>query len=336
MQFNYLGGQSTRDTLSQALGQRNPVLEGQLEFTKNAFTTGVSSAGQTMRQAMGDSQRQRESLLTSKTTKEEGVINRQSNKDLLSERLAGEKEEFDRRFEIEGRRQEGQTLEEIRRENLRTDAEKEEYKRRTDLEREEFNRRQGIVDQKTKDETAKLGRTQKGKLQGYQTKFDAALGAVSDPAVREKMQGNWNKVIAALEATTDPDERAGLMETLSGLLDPNTQKNLAEAKPLDPASGTPESTEGKRDFATPSPTPPSRTSALKPSGTASPAIPQRNAQGILVNPNGGSTPAYTPPVAKAQPRTMGELFKAPKAPAPLSIPDFGNPNNFWDGKSDLR
>jgi len=108
MQFNYLGGQSNRDTLSQALGQRNPVLEGQLDFTKSAFVTGVQGAGQTMRTAMGLDQQQKESVLRSKTAREEGALNRQSSKDLLTEKLAADETEFDRRFDLEGQRNEDQ------------------------------------------------------------------------------------------------------------------------------------------------------------------------------------------------------------------------------------
>ena len=92
MQFNYLGGQGgPRDTLGQALGQRNAVLEGQLDFTKSAFVTGVQGAGQTMRQAMQNDQQQRESVLRNKTTLQEGALNRASQMETLQAKLASDK-----------------------------------------------------------------------------------------------------------------------------------------------------------------------------------------------------------------------------------------------------
>ena len=93
MQFNYLGGQGgPRDTLGQALGQRNAVLEGQLDFTKSAFVTGVQGAGQTMRQAMQNDQQQRESVLRNKTTLQEGALNRASQMETLQAKLASDKD----------------------------------------------------------------------------------------------------------------------------------------------------------------------------------------------------------------------------------------------------
>jgi len=96
MQFNFLGGQSQRDTLNYALGQRNPVLDSQLDFAKSAFTTGVQGVGATMRTAMQIGQQDRESILRDKTTIREGVLNRQKEQDLLSQRLEADKVAYER------------------------------------------------------------------------------------------------------------------------------------------------------------------------------------------------------------------------------------------------
>jgi hypothetical protein len=75
MQFNYLGGQSNRDTLQNALGQRSSTLEGQLDFSKNAFTTGVQGVGNTLRSLIAAEQQNKESVLRNKTTIQEGILN---------------------------------------------------------------------------------------------------------------------------------------------------------------------------------------------------------------------------------------------------------------------
>lgn len=105
MQFNYLGNQAgQRDTLTNALGQKLPTLDSQLDFSRSAFTTGVTGAGQTLRQAMQNDQQQRESVLRNKTTIQEGMMNRQANRDLMNDKLLGESLEFDRQFDMQGQR----------------------------------------------------------------------------------------------------------------------------------------------------------------------------------------------------------------------------------------
>jgi len=88
MQFNYLGGQSERDTLSQALGQRNPVLESQLSFNREAFTTGLQGANATLRTAMQIGAQESEAAMRNKTAKQEGAMNRASNTETLERRLS--------------------------------------------------------------------------------------------------------------------------------------------------------------------------------------------------------------------------------------------------------
>lgn len=96
MQFNFLGGNTQRDTLQNALGQRNPVLENQLDFSKSAFTTGVQGVGNTMREAMRLGQAETEAIRRDKTTIREGILSRQKDQDLLSQRLEADKTAYER------------------------------------------------------------------------------------------------------------------------------------------------------------------------------------------------------------------------------------------------
>jgi hypothetical protein len=96
MQFNFLGGNTQRDTLQNALGQRNPVLESQLDFSKSAFTTGVQGVGNTMREAMRLGQAETESVRRDKTTTRESMLSRQKDQDLLTQRLEADKTAYER------------------------------------------------------------------------------------------------------------------------------------------------------------------------------------------------------------------------------------------------
>jgi hypothetical protein len=213
MQYNFLGGQSQRDTLTQALGQRNPVLEAQLDFSKSAFVTGVQGAGQTMRTAMNIGEQQRDSIMKDKTAKAEGAMNRQNSAELLSQKLAADSLEFDRQTETrrtevtaaEGRAKLEQQAKEAR--------DKAEFDRRRQLGLDDRK----VVEDKTRTTTTA---TNQGTLAGYKAKFDALFPTIKDKAVAERFKGMFDKLYGIVSAEKDPDKFAGMLKSLEGLLDP--------------------------------------------------------------------------------------------------------------------
>ena len=241
MQFNYLGGQGgPRDTLQNALGQRSPVLDAQLDFNKSAFTTGVASAGQTLRQAMQNDQAQKDSVLRSKTAREEGMLNRQSSKDLLSEKLAAEEAEFDRRFSLEGERNTNL----FNRDQAEADRR---LRESTGRERAEFDRRRGIQ----KEDAATLeAKTQKTDA----STFAATTGAIEtkfrlfreSPNIDQKRKdfvtSQYDKIMASLDRMPS-DQRLKALALLESQLDPQAQSNFydlnSDGKPKETPKKTP-------------------------------------------------------------------------------------------------
>jgi len=247
MQFNFLGGQSQRDTLAAALGQRNPVLEAQLEFNKNAFTTGVQGAGQTMRTAMSLAQQQKDSLLRNKTAREEGELNRASAMDTLTKRMEFDKSQAaeataQRQAEIEAgiaqRKIEREEASALRREE--EDAKR--AARKADLDdarardKEEYDRRLAEA-VKAKDAAAK------GKFAAVLNSYNQELGLNDDDhkfddweeedvdiktpsgeivgqrkrkfsKTRRAMEKHRDDLLASINATTDPNERTALVESI--------------------------------------------------------------------------------------------------------------------------
>ena len=247
MQYNFLGGQSQRDTLAAALGQRNPVLEAQLDFSKNAFVTGVQGVGQTARTAMSLAQQQQDSLLRAKTAREEGELSRASALDTLTKRMEFDKSQAaeataQRQAEIEA----GIAQRKIEREEAaalrREEEEAKRAARKADLDdarardREEYDRRAGEA-AKAKDLAAK------GKLTAALTSFNQELDLNDDDhkfedweeedvdiktpsgevvgqrkrkfsKTRRAMEKHRDDLLASVNATSDPNERAALVDSI--------------------------------------------------------------------------------------------------------------------------
>lgn len=247
MQYNFLGGQSQRDTLANALGQRNPVLESQLDFSKQAFLTGVQGVGQTARTAMGLAQQQQESLLRAKTAREEGEASRANAIDTLTRRMEFDKSQAaeataQRQAEIEA----GIAQRKIEREEASALRKEEEAAKRA-------ARNQDLADSRTRDreeydrrmaEAIKLkGDAARGKLTAAVTAFDQEMG-LSDPdhaftdfeeedvdilspsgevvgqrkrkfsKTQRAMQKHRDDLMAQIESVTNPSERAALIDSL--------------------------------------------------------------------------------------------------------------------------
>lgn len=220
MQFNFLGGQSRRDTLQDALGQRNQVLDAQLDFSKTAFATGVQGVGATMRQAMQIGQQENEAVRRDKTTIREGALQRQQAQELLSQKLEADDVMFERTSEREDARtkaaNEARRLEILGQEGRANRAQLEKEAR----DNAEFERRRklGLGDAETARKAAEA--TNKGKVAGFKAKFDALYPTIKDKDVAERFKSMFDKMYTAIEAEKDPDKFAGMLSSLQGMLDP--------------------------------------------------------------------------------------------------------------------
>jgi len=258
MQFNFLGGQSQRDNLSTALGQRNPVLEAQLDFSKSAFVTGVQGVGQTMRTAMQVGQQERESVLRNKTSIQEGILNRQKDQDLLSQRLAADKTAYERSLADQDKRASDarqarlDDAEALRQKGLDDQAEKE---RR---EKEEYARRLGLV---TTDKTVaenkeydKLDKSVTGELEGIKARFGGELESVTfdddnqydfndDGTIRlddngqpiatgkrAKIQGHFDKIYNQAKGIANATERQAFIRQMTGQLSLTNIRGMYDSK----------------------------------------------------------------------------------------------------------
>ena len=249
MQFNYLGGQSQRDTLSQALGQKNPVLDAQLDFNKSAFTTGVAGAGQTMRQAMSNDQQQRDSVLRSKTAREEGQLNRTNATETLERKLsfdagqaatAAETRKAEIAAAIAQRKIEADEAAGVRaaEEKAKADRRKQDLDDQREKDAKEYDRRTGDAATKAaaaakgKFTTALLGFNQELDLADDDHRFDdwededVDIKSPSGEVVgqrkrkfsktRRAMEKHRDDLLNTVNSTIDPTERASLIDSIVG------------------------------------------------------------------------------------------------------------------------
>lgn len=300
MQFNYLGGQSQRDTLQNALGQKNATLDAQLDFTKSAFTTGVSGAGQTMRTAMQVGQQAQEAALRNKTSIQEGVLNRQQNQDLLGQRLAAEKTAYERSVADQTKRDADARQARLddaaaARQNVLDDQAAREAR-----DKEEFERRRALGIDDRKEQRNQAAAKTKGRISGVQARFEALKPQITNPDTLKSVESSLKKLQEALSKTTDPDEQEGLLSSIDDLLRPETLVRMAEgaakakeaSKPKAPQDNTnPENSDMSEDVwklfgfgATESPAKP-----------ATPAAPSAPAGSIPA-----ATPASSAPAEKEQ------------------------------------
>ena len=258
MQFNFLGGQSQKDTLTQALGQRNTVLDSQLDFAKSAFTTGVQGVGATMRTAMQIGQQERESVLKNKTSMQEGMLNRQKDQDLLSQRLEADKTAYERSLADQDKRTKDarqarlDDAEALRTKALDDQAEKE----RRD--KEEYARRLGLA---TTDKTVaenkeydKLDKSVTGELEGIRARFSGELGSVEfdddnqydfnddgtirlddngqpiSTGKRAKIQGHFDKVYNQAKGIANATERQAFIRQMTGQLSLTNIRGMYDSK----------------------------------------------------------------------------------------------------------
>jgi len=262
MQFNFLGGQSQRDNLSTALGQRNPVLESQLDFSKSAFTTGVQGVGNTMREAMRLGQAENEAVRRDKTTIREGMLSRQKDQDLLTQRLEADKLAYERSLtdqdtRTKDARQKRLDDEAAARENARLDALAREAR-----DREEFNRRLGLA---TTDKAAaeakeldKVNKTVTGELEGYKSRFEGELDLIElegdfegfefnddgtikfddegnpisskSGKMRDKIRSHFKGLYDQTAGMSDPYQRQAFMKQISGQLNLVNIRGLYDPK----------------------------------------------------------------------------------------------------------
>lgn len=251
MQFNFLGGNTQRDTLQNALGQRNQVLESQLDFSKSAFTTGVQGVGATMRQAMQIGQQDREAVMRDKASIREGMLNRQKEQELLGQRLKAEETEFNRKFGMEGQRLTEQTKQRqaeidaaTTQRGLETSAATAQRKIDADaaLEREklrikaEADAKAGLMTDAQKAEAEKLTKSNEGTIAGIMSVWDTkdkatvweldedtdtpetydettgeALTYMKGSSVQRKMREHRDRIMQAANDISDPAARAAYL-----------------------------------------------------------------------------------------------------------------------------
>jgi hypothetical protein len=248
MQFNFLGGNTQRDTLQNALGQRNQVLESQLDFSKSAFTTGVQGVGNTMREAMRLGQAETESVRRDKTTIRESMLSRQKDQDLLTQRLEADKTAYERSLadqdtRTKDARQRRLDDEAAARENANLDQAARERR-----DRDEFNRRLGLT---TTDkivaenkEIDRVNKTVTGELEGFKSRFEGELDLIdlegdSEEAeynddgtaklddegnpilakrgkMRDKIKSHFKGIYEQANAMSDPYQRQAFLKQMSG------------------------------------------------------------------------------------------------------------------------
>jgi hypothetical protein len=248
MQFNFLGGNTQRDTLQNALGQRNQVLESQLDFSKSAFTTGVQGVGNTMREAMRLGQAETESVRRDKTTIRESMLSRQKDQDLLTQRLEADKTAYERSLadqdtRTKDARQRRLDDEAAARENANLDQAARERR-----DRDEFNRRLGLT---TTDkivaenkEIDRVNKTVTGELEGFKSRFEGELDLIDlegdseeveynddgtaklddegNPILakrgkmRDKIKSHFKGIYEQANAMSDPYQRQAFLKQMSG------------------------------------------------------------------------------------------------------------------------
>lgn len=248
MQFNFLGGNTQRDTLQNALGQRNQVLESQLDFSKSAFTTGVQGVGNTMREAMRLGQAENEAVRRDKTTIRESMLSRQKDQDLLTQRLEADKTAYERSLADQDTRTKDARQKRLddaadARENANLDQAARERR-----DREEFNRRLGLT---TTDKAAaenkeidRVNKTVTGELEGFKSRFEGELDLVDlegdfegfefndDGSVklddegnpvtakggkmRDKIKSHFKGIYEQANAMSDPYQRQAFLKQMSG------------------------------------------------------------------------------------------------------------------------
>jgi hypothetical protein len=194
---------------------------------------------------MNIDQQQKESVLRTKTAREEGALNRQSSKDLLAEKLAADETEFDRRFDLEGQRNEDQrkTADEAQRA-----AERRALVVQTDKERREaaeYDRKIKGVTAANKDERerqdALIGSTMAGEISAARKTWDARaaqtifgdwtideeLGDEYSPTQR-KMEEFYKNSMTEFEKLTDVNAKKSFLDRFKA--DGGLDFNLTRAK----------------------------------------------------------------------------------------------------------
>lgn len=250
MQFNFLGGNTQRDTLQNALGQRNSVLDSQLDFSKSAFTTGVQGVGNTMREAMRLGQAETEAVRRDKTTIREGMLSRQKDQDLLTQRLEADKTAYERSLadqdtRAKDARQKRLDDEAAARENANLDQLAKERR-----DREEFNRRLGLT---TTDKVAaenkeldKLNQLVTGELEGFKSRFEGELGSIEfdddnayeldenlipvQSGKRAKIQSHFNKIYEQASQIANPYQRQAFLKQMSGQMNLTNIRGMYDPK----------------------------------------------------------------------------------------------------------
>ncbi len=233
------------------MGQRNATLESQLDFSRSAFTTGVQGAGQTMRTAMQIGQQDREAVMRDKASIREGMLNRQKDQELLSQKLKAEETEFNRRFGMEGQRLTEQTKQRqaeidaaTAQRGLETGAATAQRKIDADaaLEREklrikaEADAKSGLMNDAKAAEAEKLTKSNEGTVAGIMSVWDTkdkatvweldedtdtpetydettgeALTYVKGSSVQRKMREHRDRIMQAAKDISDPAARAAYL-----------------------------------------------------------------------------------------------------------------------------
>jgi hypothetical protein len=172
---------------------------------------------------MQNDQQQKDSILRSKTSREEGILNRQSSKDLLSEKLTAEEAEFDRRFSLEGERSQNA----FNRDQAEADRRLREASGR---EKAEFDRRRGVMKE---DAVTLEGKTKKE----AETTYAATTGAIEtkfrlfrenmniDQKRKDFVTSQYDKIMSSLDRMP-PEQRLKALAMLEGQLDPQAQSNF--------------------------------------------------------------------------------------------------------------
>jgi hypothetical protein len=248
MQFNYLGNQAgQRDTLTNALGQKLPTLESQLDFSKSAFTTGVSGAGQTLRQAMQIDQQQRESVLRNKTTVQEGIMNRQANRDLMNDKLLGESIEFDRQFDMQGQRNDAAFERDKAEADRRLGREESMNIRAEDRENKTYVRRRGenLADKATEKTELKNNAFSalQGKIAAYRKRLESwEMNPNVKPDRKQQIRDAVENFLGGIEELPE-DQRYSAMELFEkgNYLSPEANNAFFDLNP----DGTPKAKENK-------------------------------------------------------------------------------------------
>lgn len=234
------------------------MLDSQNQFTQNAFTTGVQGVGNTMREAMRLSQAENDAIRRNKTSIQEGILNRQKDQDLLSQRLEADKTAYERS------QADQDTRDKNNRQNRLDDAAAARRDREIDLadarakDLAEYNRRLGLATtEKTTAENKeydKLDKTVTGELEGLRARFEGELGSVqfdddgdefnddgtlkldenglplSANNKRSKIQSHFDKVYNQAKGITNATERQAFIRQMTGQLSLTNIRGMYDSK----------------------------------------------------------------------------------------------------------